>query len=159
MTAQQTPSMMTLRIIWGAMLSSMGIYVLMTFILQPPEGFEPAENFQVMFIALGGVAAVDSVLALLARPFLFFKKLEGEQVARDDAMARYHTSCVISWAMAEAIAILGFVLFMLSYEQWIIFPFVGVGALLMLILFPRQSHIDRVVGSGAAPGGPTGSSW
>ncbi|MEC9400187.1 MAG: hypothetical protein VX475_21355 [Myxococcota bacterium] len=164
----QAPNFQTIVILWAAMFMSCIIYVVISFILQAPEGFELAEDqFNLFLMVFGGMAPVMALLAVFARGFIVKQNLSKltEPVTIENVMASYQTGAILGWAFTEAISIFGFVIFMLSYKQWVIFPFVGLSSLLFLITFPRKSQVQSYLEEYGSSAGhpstkpPSGTSW
>lgn len=161
------PNFQTSVILWAAMLMSCLIYVVIAFVLEKPEGFElEKEQFNLFLMVFGAMAPGMAIPAFLARGFLIKQNLsnKSEPVTESDVVAAYHTGSIVGWAFTESISIFGFVIFMLSYERWVLAPFVGLSVLLFLLTFPRKSQIAdymKEYGSSASstPDQPTGSSW
>lgn len=156
-------------ILWAAMFMSCMIYVVLTFILEAPEGFEIEEDqFNLFLMVFGGIALIEAPLAVFARGFIVNQNLSKSEgpITPGSVLGAYHTGALIGWAFTEAISIFGFVLFMLSYEQWVIFPFVGLSSLLFLITFPRLSQVKGYLsdygssaGASSSSEPPSGTSW
>ncbi len=136
------PFMTTLYILWGAMCSSVLLFIVIVQVIQneiPPEQAEEALN---LFVPIFGVASM-SVLAtaFFLRNLLYFKKRDTmEQGARRKG---YQTVSILSWSMAESIAIFGFVSSFLSGNPYVVFPFAALALAAMFAFLPRASHLTR----------------
>jgi F0F1-type ATP synthase membrane subunit c/vacuolar-type H+-ATPase subunit K len=163
--------LLTLRILHAAMIASIAIYglVLLTVTragpagdpvpaseieLSAPRGQPPGPGFT---IALAIVAAVTAAAIFFIRARALRRRRPG---LYDDGAAappppahrprlEYFTLCILSWAMAETIAVYGLVLGFLHHALLPFVPFAGASLLLMIVLTPRRSHV--VAGSDAPP--------
>jgi len=58
------------------------------------------------------------------------------------ARARVYSGSIVSWALAESIALDGLVLGIIHRDTTAFLPFAGVSLLLMIVLAPRRRHIE-----------------
>lgn len=133
--------------IWFVMLASMGIHAMLLFLgiaspAQAPaaeaEGAAPGLPLPMI---LAGAAAVNLVLAFVARRLgrpTLYPHVEGQGFRLPPFVAH-----IISWALAEAVAIFGLVLAFTGTapQSWSL-GFVGVAALAMLLLRPTPPAND-----------------
>lgn len=145
--------LLTLRIIWGALLSSLSIYAGLTFILQPPAGFVPNEQGALFIGVFAAVSITQLTLIPFLRQLLFWKPLGRGDIAPDQLIQRFFTASIVSWALCEAVAVFGLTLYMLTYERPPALAFMAVGALAMLSLAPIKLPKHPSAGSGG------GGSW
>ncbi|MEM1349274.1 MAG: hypothetical protein AAGI01_12005 [Myxococcota bacterium] len=139
--AQQSPLLVT-RILWAAMLMSIFLYVGLTFVLTMPEGFEAEAHTQAVFIGSFAVVSLSILgVTFVLRQVMFFRKFEKGDLTADSAPAAYQTVAIVSFAMAEAIALFGFVLHMTTYDPVAPLPFFGLGLVLLLMLYPKEDHL------------------
>jgi F0F1-type ATP synthase membrane subunit c/vacuolar-type H+-ATPase subunit K len=118
-------------------------------------------------VAVGLAAASIALPRSLAKKALLEKKLAVEEVApearmfsdgkgrrrhfknpeqaRAQALPALHTSVIIGMALAEAIAVNGFVLLLLGFEYSWGLPFFGVAWVLMLGRFPSSAKLDQQI--------------
>lgn len=148
--SNQPQQAMTLRILFGALLSSLAIYAGLTFIIKPPAGFAPdpsTANLPFIFaIPALGILPVISIL----RQLLFWRPLKNGDIAAAQLMPRFFTVSITSWALCESIAIFGLVIHMTSFNQPVALAFIAAAALAMLSLAPIK--LPR-------PNPNTGSQW
>jgi len=158
--------MITPRILWGALLASTGIYLV---ILQTLE-LAPGEPDPMMLPALaiaGAFSAITSIAwpAYAQRQAAASATFEIEEVPDPNAqgmfrdqvptlrrfadpdavvskgMALFFTPYILAMALAESVAIYGFVLGFLGFDLVTIIPFWVVAWALMLVRFPRWSDV------------------
>jgi F0F1-type ATP synthase membrane subunit c/vacuolar-type H+-ATPase subunit K len=161
--------LLTLRILHAAMMASIAVYglVLLTVTRSGPAGEPvPASEIElsaprgeppgpIFTIALAVVAAITAAALLYIRaralPHRHRPGLYDQASPAPPRRARleYFTLCVLTWAMAESIAVYGLVLGFLHHAILPFVPFAAASLLLMLVLAPRKSHI--VDGSDAPP--------
>lgn len=127
-------------ILWGALLSSTLVYPVISFVLKAPEDFQAAEGFDVLAIAMGGAAVSSAVMSFVLKHLLFGKPASQGKATRQT----WQTAHIISWAMSESVAIFGFVLFMLSYQQMYMAPFMAGSWLLFALHFPKKSSFESL---------------
>lgn len=155
--------MVTPRILWGALLASTVIYLVVLETLEPP-----AEPDRFMLIGLGIAAVFSATLSIFLPAYLHRQavaatELEVEEVPDPDAqamfrdqiptvrrfadpdavvgraMALFFTPFILGMALAESVVIYGFVLGFLGFDFTTIIPFWVAGWALMLVRFPRWS--------------------
>lgn len=136
----------TVKIIWLAMLASLGIYLFL--VLQFETALRAGQSAD---LPLGAIKNALSVLALIVvvflafmRPFLI-KIAFAPQGANTPPLARYTVIVLITLALAESVSIFGLVLFMLgaSYQTFYIFLFTS--ALMMVWHRPKAEEYERLL--------------
>lgn len=127
-------------ILWCALLSSTIVYPVISFVIKAPEGFEPAEGFEMIIGAMSVVAVSSAVMSFVMKHIIFGKQLKAGQATRQT----WQTGHLVAWAMSESVAILGLVLYMLSYQQMYMVPFVLGSWLLFALHFPKKSTFESV---------------
>jgi len=151
-------AMQVLWFLWGGMFVSLLIYTgLVVFaghLLRSGKAQLDPATLQTLTMALAFIAAV-----LLAGAFIVRNRLLNASPAaatrparrgNDDgpppppAVARYTTAMLVSLALCEAVAIFGFVLFMLGADNLLCYLFIGTGAMAMLFFRPRREGLLRV---------------
>lgn len=163
--SQNTPTFLTSLILWGAMLFSNAIYVFIAVFMsqqEPAAAAQSAEDTRMFLMVFGLISVVEAPLALMARKFLIGKMVREseEPITPLKALGIYQSASLIGWSLAESISIYGLVLFFLSRELWTIYPFVGVGALLIAITYPRRGQIDAIISPSTLPEDtPDGAAW
>lgn len=168
--------MMRLRLVSGAMLSSVFIYGVVVALLAQQEGvvgarMEGEEGILLKYIL--GVAGADLVpLPLLLRSLLLspekwgrgFICLAGSALVKENPalviqmlFSWYLTRQVICLAAAETPALLGLVIFFVSGDQVFSFALLGASLVSMLLVFPRESWlVEALEKTGATRDNPAG---
>lgn len=122
--------LMVSRIIWVALTVSLHIYMVIAFLVH--KDATP--------VALEGSLGI--VLSLAAASMggmsLFFRNRSFPQGTPVTVDQKWFTAHVISWALNESVAILGFVLAFLTHEPMRILPFFAGALALNLIMFPKD---------------------
>jgi len=145
----------TMRIIWGALLGAVLIYfgVLMAIAPNPSEKPDP-----VMLYALGGMALSVAIVSQVLPRKMYARavaklKLEvvedqegllvvaNPQQARSKAYKLFQAPFIVSLAMAEAVAMFGFVLGFTGFPIPHTIPFFMVGMTLIGFQFPTASKV------------------
>lgn len=160
------------RILWGALLSATVIFLGVLF-WQRRAGVLPAAPEDPMFLLTFAVAALSASSMSVVMPLMFRRKallaanlaveeiddtgaigmfrqsapkvrvFSDAQKARAIALATYQTSLILGMAMAESVALFGFVLGFLGFAPLQVLPFWIVAWLLMLSRFPNDKAIDE----------------
>ena len=127
MSSESTQAVMqTTWIIYGALCMSMIIYGAVGFaVVEPPE--EPNTDMM-MPLALGIVSLTTS-----AGTFFVDKFIQGN----------YQTRNIIKWALAESIAIYGFVLYFLTANTVYLLAFIVFALALMAVHAPNQKSFEE----------------
>jgi hypothetical protein len=118
------------------MLLSIAVYVVVTILIGPKQPTPVAPAF---YYTLGMVAFVLAIAAVLVRN----KMLEpADPTTTPDPTSpaflnRWLTAHIVSFAMAEAVALIGFVLRFIGKTMHEVWPFFVAAALLMVLLTPR----------------------
>ena len=161
----------TLRILWFALLCSIGFYAAVPFLVV--HGSQPQP---VMLVALTSVAVVTCALSFLMPAFLYKRSMAalvnvaprvverprstaeargfrdaspGQRCFEDPVAARrfayqlFMTPFILSLALSESVALFGLMLFMLGFGLRVFAAFELAGALLIALRFPTDA---RVVG-------------
>lgn len=146
-TQELSKGLLTLKVIWFAMLTSLVIYLLVGL-------------FAVPMMA----PFADASLAGIIRPFLYFVSIatltgtwfirkvimpkEGSQQSLQDALSRYTTAMIVALALSESIGIFGLVLFMLGRDQMDLYLLIAVSGIAMLIYRPQEDAVLSSVRGG-----------
>ena len=129
------------RILWAALFVSTLLY-LAVIELTTVEG-EP--NWQGLLLPLA-VAAVTTAGASLVAPRILLRQRSSKSTDESSstrAAGAYLNSLILSMALAEAVAILGFVLGLRGAPVTVVMPFFVVTWILMLLRFPTQEKLDE----------------
>jgi magnesium-transporting ATPase (P-type) len=147
--------MLTLWVIWGAMLGSLFIYIVVCYVLG--EGFVSAEESNLPIGLLRKILAVIGVVVALVAYFMRRSILSGknripqpkpvERTAEWNTIpfvAKYVAAVIVSLAMSESIGIYGFVLFLLGDSFQTLYTFMVVSALAMVFYRPKREELERL---------------
>lgn len=148
--------MFTLWVIWGAMLGSLLIYILICHQLgEEMRGsfVESGFPFKLFRNILYGVVAVELLMIYYLRKFI----LKGRpNAAKADIPGRsstlkqlpfvgqYTAIVIISLAIADSIGIYGFVLFLLGDSFKTLYTFIVVSALAMIFYRPKREELEQL---------------
>lgn len=163
------PALMTLRILWFALLMSTFLYMGISYGVLPKRAATP--QIPIMPMVLGSLSLVLMGMSFLLPRMTYQQaakaadvKIEEEvapnafpdryreampkrtvftepDAAMGKAFACFQAPFILSLALSEAIAIFGFVLAQLGFEMMASLPFFLVGAALIAIRFPQQANI------------------
>jgi hypothetical protein len=165
----RVPALNTVRILWGALLFSTVLFLVLLLVIKP----EPPEPPEPLMLPVLAVAALGSIVAREVIPRMNYRqvaarvKLEtteepvadsaraasdvlpfretttvlrkvakNPQAARQRALVIYQTVFILKMALAESVALYGFVLHFLGFPLLHALPFFGVCWVLMLTTFP-----------------------
>lgn len=160
--------MKILRILWGALFASTFVYLIVLFVV-PPQASEPPELSLVIGMAVAAVGTAVTSLVVprvahaqaLARhrlevieradtgasDILPYRDAPKRRVFADPkaaeslAFATFNAPFLLSLAMAEATALVGFVLAFLGLPLPRALPFFGVAWVLMAVRFPTLRQV------------------
>jgi hypothetical protein len=160
-------ALMTARILWGALLMSVGLYlVVLQVVSLPPAPTDPA--LAAAFAVIAVTLAVTSVLLprvvhrnLLKQVQLevseeldagafagFYREATARQrvitdreAAHRAAWASFLAPHILRLALSEAVALLGFVLAFLGFQPLVWASFFAAGTVLLAIRFPTERSI------------------
>jgi len=130
------------RILSFAMMTSGLLYVLVLYMI-PFEGEvgEDVRLYTMLFPALALGAAVGSFVMPRLMSGAGVHASAGAQVEIDHVIQQYRVKMLVSLAMSEAVIIFGVVVaFLTQTPEWVL-PYLLVGEVLMIVRFPRTSHI------------------
>jgi hypothetical protein len=139
---QLTPagSYKVLRIIHGAMFASVLVFAAVVYYLDPPVSQTNALLFNI-FLAVG--AALFAFALLLRKKYLKQAEQEyGPAAPRPEQLQLRQAGYIVAFALAEAIALNGFVLRVLGYSWAQSAPFFIASILLFVLLLPRAAESD-----------------
>ena len=147
--------MLTLWVIWTAMLGSLLIYILVCH--QLGEGFMGNERTEIPIDLLRkilfGVAVAELIITYYLRRFMLKTRPEAARAAmgsrtitlnRPFFMNQYTAVVVISLALVESIGIYGFVLFGLGGGLKTLYTFIGISALAMIFYRPKREELEKL---------------
>ena len=147
--------MRTLWVIWGAMLGSLLVYILVYHLLG--EGFKSSEGAVLPLGMLRKICAVLAAGALLTGYYLQRFMLKGRSGAARTAMIRraaalnqppfvthYTSIVIISLTCAESVGLYGLLLFLLGDNFQVLYTFIGVSALAMVFYRPKREELEKL---------------
>lgn len=126
--------------IWAAMAVSLLVYLsIPLFMPAPPMTYETTD-FGVLFTVLGVIAVLTSVASLLLRRAIVIQPLQnGTLDPESEAGAQRLTQgFVVTWALSEAVAVYGLVLYLLTRQVQLMVPFIMMSACLLMFHAPRH---------------------
>ena len=145
---------LTLWIIWGAMLSSLVMYLLICHAApgirsESPMGVSPGLLGNILL----GVSAAELLILYFIRRAMFSPAARGpinrrvEQkplISKRMFMSKYVSVVIISLAVSESIGIYGFVLFILGDDYSTLYTFILISALAMVAFRPKAAEFERL---------------
>ena len=146
-------ALLMMRFLYAALLVSVGVYVVVVHVIPMPAGPEtrppPDDMLRLM---LAGVAAVLGLGAPFARRLLMPARAPVSVAGAaptpthisPGGFARAFTAHIVAWAMCEAVTVIGVVLFFLTRDPTVLYPFAAAAVLLVLVLAPRRSELEAV---------------
>lgn len=140
-------------ILWFALMMSQFVYLGVLFIVtQDPgfrEGMEAPEDLTMMRIALSVVAlSIVVVVTPLMRKILYFGPAsQGKLAGPKPALQQLVTTNLITWALCESAAIMGFVQGFLLADPMVYLPFLALGVVGMIFWRPQvEAHLTVASG-------------
>ena len=136
-------------IIWGAMLASLLIYVLICHLAGDQIRQAPRPEFPIALIRniLMGIATATLFLTHYMRRVMLRVRPEGPAVdlplhtGQPRALAKYTTAVIVSLALCESMGIYGLVLFLLGDDFQTLYIFIGVAAIAMYFFRPIKEEL------------------
>jgi hypothetical protein len=141
--------LMTLNIIWFAVLTSLVIYLFVG--LQVKENLQTSMNaaaFTTFKSILYGIAAITLFITRYVRKFVLsakgskiFTASRGRQPTQHPSLAKYTAAMVVSLAMTESIGIYGLVLFFLGKNATDLYLLIAISGVAMFFYRPNKEDI------------------
>lgn len=150
-------------VIWAAMVSSIGIYILVAHVTEGKIriGAGAGEVFGLLrtillIVGIGELVLIPLIRRLMLRPSSL-SPVQGAPASAltpqsHPAAARYVTALITSLAIAESVAIYGLVLFFLSGDFGTLYLFAALGAAGMLVNRPKGGELEQLA-AGMKTGG------
>jgi hypothetical protein len=146
---------LTLWVIWAAMLVSLFLYIVVCHILG--EGFGRVEGSDLPIGLLRNILAGMGVVVVLVAYFMRRSMLSDQRgipqpkpVERTvgwntiPCVAKYVAVVIVSLALSESIGIYGFVLFLLGDGFQTLYTFIAVSALAMIFYRPKREELEKL---------------
>lgn len=125
--------MRTVRILWLALLCSVGLYYLLTMFAGRPENVEPNHTVSLALLAAG---VSSTLISFLIKNNLINRAIEQRQVQQ------VQQGYIVAWAMCEVAALLGLMDFFMTSDPYFFVLFI-LAALGELLHFPRREHFEN----------------
>ena len=133
-------------ILWAAMLISMVIYGVVLMIIDTGPS-QPVETTQMLAMVLGVVSVAEIGGMFYLRKITFFNRLnDGQFDDEQSLLSAYFTTSIFTWALAESIAVFGFVVSFLSGNILYFAGFAFFAAAAMLRFRPQHAAILEKTG-------------
>ena len=138
-----------LYIIWIAFFVAVGLYAPVPYVLIG-EGADDAATLPaaarsgLYFAALGAAVSSFAAKRWWSNSLLAAVRLQPVTPARADAWIRLRAGCVVTWALSEMVALLGFALAMIARGPADVLPFTVTAALLLYLHRPAAWPIDAL---------------
>ena len=123
--------MRTMRTLWMAMISSIGVYFLFCLVRGRPEHLEPNNT---LFLVLVAVSLFTILLSFFIKSQLLNRAFEQQQVQQ------VQQAYVIAWAVTEVGALLGLIDYLVTGDRYYYVLFI-IAACGQLLHFPRREHV------------------
>ncbi|HSQ36178.1 MAG TPA: hypothetical protein VLQ89_09335 [Candidatus Binatia bacterium] len=137
--------MMTLKIIWSAIMMSLAIYAVVgsviTTNLPPPLG---GEVFPTLRLALYAVGFATLIAARFVRKWILAgvnRSVDPPAERPVSLMPRYTAAVIATLAMSESVGIYGLVLFILGRDPADLYLLLGISAAAMVYYRPRKEEL------------------
>ena len=125
----------TLRIVWAAMLFSIGMYVVVLTLIHDSSIIPPSRTFQFGITLMGIVTGAEVFYLRFVRIARLYSRIEPIDDKRLALQANFNY--ILCYVLSEATALFGFVLAFLHGDPKLYVPLFLGGVLLMLLCFPR----------------------
>lgn len=134
-------------IMWGAMLSSVVLYIGISYMTKRAEMTEidPIFRWVLAFVALCTGLMSLAVFPIMM-PLSKLRKVLKEDLRIGALRGMFFVALILRLALAESVAIFGLVLSQLSGDPSEILPFAGASIVLLVLSYPSPNAIkDRVI--------------
>jgi hypothetical protein len=121
----------TLRTLWLALLASIGVYYVMTFVVKPSGEITPNPRLSLILL-LAGIST--TLISFLVRSRLLSRAVDQQQL---QLVQQAH---IVGWAINEVAALLGMLDFFVTGHRHFYVLFI-VSALGLLLQFPRREAV------------------
>jgi hypothetical protein len=142
-----------------AMIVSMFVYLGVLYVLVDPTEAGEVDDILLMalsVVALGSLAAIPIMRKIMmgglglssgGAPFrpVDPAPLEQAEAAYAEALAKYHKATITGLALAESIALYGFVAAFLSHDPKLSLPFMLLGVAVAALQFPREDGVRSLL--------------
>ena len=149
MTAIPPNELRVLRVMWIAFLVAIGLYAPMPYLLGA-EGLDPAAALPagarsgLHFAALGAAVSSFAARRWWTNSLLAALRSPAATPVRDDVWIRLRAGCLITWALSETVALLGFALAMVARRPLDGVPFAVTAAVLLYLHRPAAWRLDAL---------------
>ena len=120
-----------MRMIWIAMIMSIGFYYAFTFFVARRENVEPNST---LFFVLVGIALSTTLISFLIKNKLISLAIVQQHVPL------VQQGYIVAWALSEIPALLGLLDFFLTGNRYFYVLFL-IAVLAQLVHFPRREHV------------------
>ncbi len=152
---QLVKGMRVLKIIWGAMLLSLGIYVFVCHFIGSQAARPMGENFPVDLLRniLYVISAAELFLIHFLKKIMLKAPAAGQPAdtpARKEtanvhpAVGKYTAAMIVCYSIAESIGIYGVVLFFLSLDYETLYVFIFISAVAMVFFRPKFEELEQL---------------
>ncbi len=141
--------LLKLRIIWGVLMASVVIYVVVAHVVDLSEQ-EAAGNVDLLRMVFAGLSLATAIaIPVLRRLKMPPQKAPSSVKDRIDEIpgalnAEVTTTYILAWALSESVCIYGLVLTFLSHEPSAILPYAAAALVLQVMNAPRRSVLEGV---------------
>ncbi|MDH4318529.1 MAG: hypothetical protein OEV64_09085 [Desulfobulbaceae bacterium] len=137
-------------VIWSAILLTLALYIGLCYFIKIPSDSAkiPADVLTKIRYILLGISVAELFIIRFVRK-LALKVRAGEEVdacgsGQHPAVAKYFAATLVSAALAESIAIYGVVIYFMSGDVSLLYPFVIIAAAAMLYFRPRKDELHAL---------------
>jgi hypothetical protein len=142
-----------LYVLWFALLGAVGSYVAVLLVLTrtgAPVAAPVAETLRPLFAAFAVVLAVGTFLwRAHVLSSIEARSAGGEALPAGKRLDRLQNGCIVAWAAADAVALLGLVLGILYRDLAESLPFTAAGIVLFFLHRPGAWHLESMTSAGS----------
>lgn len=140
---------MALKIIWGAMLTSLAIYLFVgIFIGNNLQTSLNEDSYTVLKYILYSLTCVTLIVTWKVRKFLLARKSQfppAHQISESMILQRYFVISIISWALSESIGIYGLILLFVGKNITDLYVLILIAAIAMFLYHPSKEEIMTLI--------------
>jgi len=140
---------MAFKIVWGAMLASLAIYLFVgIFVGNNVQTSLNEDSYTVLKYVLYSLTCITLIVTWHVRKFLLTGKSQfppAHQIPESMILQRYFLISMISWALSESIGIYGLILFFAGKNITDLYVLILIAAIAMFLYRPSKEEIMTLI--------------
>lgn len=143
----------------GSLVAYLTVTIMIAGNSEPPTA-ESLKLVDLLSVVFAGLAVIHMGAIYWLRKILFFRRYEAQEFESPTAVVgAYFTASMVSWALAEAVAIYGMVLAVLAQDPIRYVAFMIPSAIALVLLRPQTKKLVSGYGEAAADSFADDGTW